>query len=215
MERAELPSFRALSQKAEVSEKQLRKLRRGEVRQVRLEVLERVARALHVSLDELLATCGFCEGRSETASPPPASIETLRQECLRLQERLQRQQADLQERFQRESLQILESWLRAWPVAAAKARSDRAFPAVKLLPLVGCVEELLRRWDVVAVGSVGDRLPYDPRQHQLKQGNAEPGRLVEIRNPGYRQGETLLYRAIVVSVSEAIAPLDPSDVGNH
>jgi molecular chaperone GrpE (heat shock protein) len=74
-------------------------------------------------------------------------------------------------------------------------------PAVKLLPLVKPVTDLLKHWGVEAIASVGEIVPYDPQWHQLMERSAEPGETVKIRYVGYRQGEKLLYRAKVSLVT--------------
>jgi len=59
----------------------------------------------------------------------------------------------------------------------------------------------LQQWSVEAIAEVGKELPYDPTQHQLIEGTAQPGELVRVRYTGYRQGEKLLYRAKVSPVA--------------
>jgi DNA-binding Xre family transcriptional regulator len=56
MQRVDVTSFQALSKKAGVSEKQLRRLRKGEIGQLRMETLLKLSQALQVSISELLAT---------------------------------------------------------------------------------------------------------------------------------------------------------------
>lgn len=123
--------------------------------------------------------------------------ERLRQEFQRLQTQMAQQRQDLQQEFQQASLQILESWLTFYPSAAHQAQQDPNFSATTLLPLIRPVEQLVKTWGVEMLASVGTELPYDPQQHQLREGTAEPGDLVVVQNPGYRQGEKLLYRATV------------------
>ncbi|HEY9295620.1 MAG TPA: nucleotide exchange factor GrpE, partial [Phormidium sp.] len=105
--------------------------------------------------------------------------------------------------FQQQSLQILESWLIQWPRAAYAAQQNPEAPAVKLLPLLRPVEQLLREWGVEAIASVGAELPFDPQQHQLIKGTAQPGDTVKVTHIGYRQGDKLLHRAKVEQISSA------------
>jgi molecular chaperone GrpE (heat shock protein)/DNA-binding Xre family transcriptional regulator len=147
---------------------------------------------------------------ASTESPSPAlnpvsslesraslESEQLRQEFQRLQTQMAQQRQDLQQEFQQASLQILESWLTFYPSAAYQAQQDPSFSASKILPLIRPVEQLVKTWGVEMLASVGTELPYDPQQHQLREGTAAPGDLVVVQNPGYRQGEKLLYRATV------------------
>ena len=107
------------------------------------------------------------------------------------------QRETLNEEFQQSSLQVLESWLLQWPTAAAAAKKKSQLPAVKLLPLLKPVENLLTQWGVEAIASVGEQIPYDPQWHQLMEGDAKPGDNVRVRYVGYKQGDKLLHRAKV------------------
>ena len=88
-----------------------------------------------------------------------------------------------------------------WPTAAAAAEKNPQLPAVRLLPLIKPVEQLLKQWGVEAIASVGDEVAYDPQHHQLIEGTAAPGESVKVRYTGYRQGEKLLHRAKVSPVN--------------
>jgi len=191
-------SFRALALAAGLSRWQIDQFRRGQVAQMRLEVLMTLAQTLHVSLAELLALSEI-DPLPPTVTPEAASgLESqLRQEYQRLQSQLDQQRQLLQQEFQQTSLQVLESWLTYYPAAAHKASQDPALPAVKLLPLMRPIETLLQSWGVEMLAPVGAVLPYDPQQHLLIEGSASAGEPVTIRNPGYRQGARLLYRAKV------------------
>jgi molecular chaperone GrpE (heat shock protein) len=127
----------------------------------------------------------------------------LKQEYELLQNRLEKQEETLKQEFQQSSLEVLESWLLQWPTAAAAAQKNPKLSAVKLLVLVKPVVELLKRWGVENIGSVGEKVPYDPQYHQLLEGNAITGDLVEVRYVGYRQDDRLLYRA-------KVSPVNPS-----
>jgi hypothetical protein len=103
--------------------------------------------------------------------------------------------------FQLASFQTIESFLTYWPVAAHQAQQDPAFPASKLLPLVSSIDRLVASWDIKAIGSVGEIIPFDPQLHQSLEDHIESGTLVKIRYPGYIQASPqenrLLSRAKV------------------
>jgi DNA-binding Xre family transcriptional regulator len=191
-------TYKQLSLSAGVSEKLLRRLRQGQVLQLRGETLLKLAQALQVSVSELLAT--FSSVSLPTTSPSEGEEATLRQEYQRLQQQLEHQRETLMQEFQQSSLQVLESWLVQWPTAAYAAQQNQQLPAARLLPLVRPVEQLLQEWGVDAIASVGSEIPYDPHLHQLMEGTAQPGELVRVRYTGYRQGDKLLYRAKVSPV---------------
>lgn len=196
-------SFKALARSSGVSERQLMRLRRGEVIQMRLDTLLKLSQVLKVPLTELVATFSSVEIGGENAVAAGESkqaIAALKQEYERLQVQLEQQRQVLRQEFQQSSLQVLESWLLQWPTAAHKAQENPQLPAVRLLPLVRPMEQLLQQWGVEAIASVGAELPYDPQQHQLLEGTAQPGERVKVRYTGYRQGDRLLYRAKVSQI---------------
>lgn len=191
-------TYKQLSQSAGVSEKLLRRLRQGQALQLRGETLLKLAQALQVSVSELLVT--FSSVSLPATSPSEGEEAALRQEYQRLQQQLEQQRETLRQEFQQSSLQLLESWLVQWPTAAYAAQQNQQLPAVRLLPLVRPVEQLLQEWGVDAIASVGSEIPYEPHLHQLMEGTAQPGELVRVRYTGYRQGDKLLYRAKVSPV---------------
>lgn len=187
MAKVGLNSWTALSQASGVSIKQLRRIRQGQIEDLKISTLLQLARALQIAAPELLSAL----------SKLPDPVVELRQEYDRLQVQLEQQSADLKERFERESLDQLESWLRYWPIAVAKVKQDANIDPRNLVKLVTPVERLVQSWGLEAIGAVGDRLPYDPQWHQLSQGTADPGTLVTVVAPGYRYQQKLLFRAEV------------------
>ncbi|MEG4235708.1 helix-turn-helix domain-containing protein [Microcoleus sp. Pol11C3] len=192
MQQAGLSGDRELSQKAGVSEIQLSRLRRGLALQTRADILFKISQALQISLTELLAT--LAPDYVELEQTPPTALE---QEYQRLQASIEQQRESLMQEFQLSSVQILESWMLQWPTAASKAQENHNLRAQKLLPLLRPVEQLLEHWGVESIAPVGAEIPYNPQQHLLMEGTAEPGEPVKVRYTGYRQGDKLLYRAKV------------------
>jgi molecular chaperone GrpE (heat shock protein) len=198
MRQAGFSSFKALSQAAGISEKQLRQLRRGNLARLRLETLAQLAQALQISIAECLTL--FAGQPSPPASAPTDDLQALRQEYDRLQTQLNQQRQVLWQEFQQTSLQVLEPLLLQLPTAAYAAQNNPTAPAVQLLPLLTPLDRLLESWGIRAIAPVGAELPYDPHWHQLMEGTVEPGRLIRVRYTGYRQGDRLLYRARVSPV---------------
>ncbi len=194
MQRAGVTSFAALSRQAQVSVWQVEQLRRGKLGQMRLDTLQRLSQALQTPLSELLRLCGADVSES-------TSTNALQVEYQRLQAQLQTQIDTLQEQFQQTSLAVLESWLLQWPTIAHAVQQNPQLPAIKLLPLVRPVEQLVTSWGVEAIAPVGAEIPFDPHLHQLMDGMADPGDRVRVRYTGYRQRERLLHRAKVSPVS--------------
>ncbi len=202
-------SFKVLSQAADVSEKQILRLRRGEIAQLRVETLLKLSQVLQVPVTDLLHLChepegqqSVDEGQSTAMSP---ELADLRQEYDRLRQQLEQQQHALYQEFQQSSVQILESLLLQLPTAAYAAQQNPQAPAVKLLPLLRPLDRLLETWGITAIAAVGAEIPYDPQQHQLMGETAHPGDRVKVRYTGYRQGDRLLYRAKVSVIDPATA----------
>ncbi len=199
-QRVGVSSFKALSRAASVSERQILRLRRGEVQQMRVDVLLKLSQVLQISLGELIATFSQVELVKETAPTQELlqQITDLKTEYQRSQLQLEQQREILLQEFQQTTLQLLESLLLQFPTAAQKAQENPQLAAVKILPLVQKpLERLLQQWGVEAIAPVGAELPYDPQLHQLMDGTAQLGEKVKVRYPGYRQGDKLLYRAKV------------------
>lgn len=189
MRSRQITTFRQLRDRTGISEKQLLKLRRGQLQQLRLETLTQFAAKLDLNLSELLAMFDL--------------MPSLQKEYDRLKSQLTEQQATLFQDFQQASLQTLEPWLLQWSAAAYAAQQNPQAPAVKLLPLIRPIEQLLQSWGVEPTAIVGSEVPYDPQQHQLMGGMADPGEPVRVRYAGYRQAERLLYRAKVSPVTSS------------
>jgi DNA-binding Xre family transcriptional regulator len=199
MQRVGVSSYKALSEVTGVSQRQLQRLRRGELEQMRVDVLLKLSQALQVSLSQLVETFSDVALGAEAMQGEQLKqeIADLKREYQRSLAQLASQRQELGQEFQHSSLQVIESWLLQWPTAAQKARENPQLAAVKLLPLVRPIEQLLQQWGIEAIAPVGAELPYDPQMHQLLEGTAQPGEKVKVRYTGYRQGEKLLYRAKV------------------
>ena len=199
MDRSGIASLSELGQRSGLSNWQLHRLEWGLMPKVSVETAIALANALHLSLEESI--------RYFWPDCPPLSVrdgdrevselDTLNQEYQRLERQLQQQRESLEAEFQQSSLEAIESWLLQWPTAAAAAQNNPDLPAFKLLALVKPIGNLLKRWGVEAIGSVGEMTAYDPQFHELMEGTLESGEAVCVRYLGYQQGDKLLYRAKV------------------
>jgi transcriptional regulator with XRE-family HTH domain len=203
------PSYRALMQQSHLSRRQLQALRSGQGSSLSMAGLCCLSEVLQVSLADLLKTFDIASldrpqqtdtDRPETPSTAD-SAQVLKAECLRLQEQLEQQRSQLQQDFQRETLHTLESLLLMWPTAAHRAQQDPTLPAVRILPLLKPLDQLLQQWGIAAIGTVGEQTLYDPILDQWNttcaEGPPQPGDAVVITHVGYRQGATIHYRAKV------------------
>jgi molecular chaperone GrpE (heat shock protein) len=219
MEEAGISSADELSKIADVPQLQLTRLKYGLLGKMQIDTVWKVAAALKISVNKLVDTF-IAEPeipKSEPVVPEisqdhqkkdnSAKLESLKQEYDRLQDQLVKQRESVAQELQQESLQILESWLLQWPTATAVIEKNPLLPAERLLLLVKPVEQLMERWGLKAIATVGEELPYDPQCHELIKGTAEPGELVKIRYVGYKQGDKLLYRA-------KVSPVGSKDTGS-
>jgi transcriptional regulator with XRE-family HTH domain len=185
-----IQTYAELCQVSGVTEKVIRRLRRGQMATMQLGTIGKVAQGLGLSTSALLTAL--------TESPDPAPpTDPLQAEYDRLQQQLQEQSAESQKAFQQAALQTLESWLLQWPTAAYAAQQNPTAPAVKLLPLVRPVENLLREWGVEPIGQVGATVEFDPAIHQPIGAAPNPGDSVQVKYVGYRHGDRLIHRAKV------------------
>jgi transcriptional regulator with XRE-family HTH domain len=190
MQAAGISSLRSLSQLSGVSRQQIEKLRSGNTHQLSVDRALKLANALKISLSELLQL---------DAEPQNLNAEAIQSEYQRLKDELAGLRSQLLQEFQIETLNILEPLLLQWPTAANAAQKNPTAPAVRLLPLLNPLEQLLQNWQIEPIGSVGQVVPYTPQIHQWAGETVPPegNESVQISHIGYRQGDKLLYRAKV------------------
>jgi transcriptional regulator with XRE-family HTH domain len=203
MQQAGIADINELSQVAKVARLQLRRIQQGLILNVSAGAIARVAKALNVSVDNLLQIFDEQDQVSSqlaTSSQDRDALAACRQEYQKLQQEMTQLQQTLQLEFQQDSLEAIESWLLQWPTAATAVRQNPQLPATRLLSLVEPVEQLIKHWNVSTIATVGEELAYDPQNHQLMKGIAQPGELVKVRYVGYKQGDKLLHKAKVSPV---------------
>ncbi len=205
-----LHSYRALSKASGVPRSQINRLRAGQAEALSVRTAGAIAQSLHCSLSTLMAQFsavspleGVPQSQREAPLDPSAAdakLAALRQECLRLQGQLEVERTQAEQAVRQEVLHDLESLLLLWPTAAHAARQNPTAPALKLIPLLRPLEQLLARWGITVIGTVGETTHFDPTQHQWVESHLDapsPGSSVQVTHVGYRQGEQLLYRAKV------------------
>ncbi len=224
MQTVGLPSLAALYRVTGLPRSHIRRLRQGQTQDLPVRSLLKLSLVLQIPLPELLSQFSHTSTGADQAwsvfqsykqSDQMAAQQTLKQELStlkseyqHLQTRLEQQQQTLQQDLQRTALQTLEPLLLQWPTAAYAARNNPQAPAVKVLPLLRPLEQLLQSWQVEPIGTVGEKVPFDPQWHQLINSTAEtnpgerviPGDPVKVRYVGYRHRNQLLYRAKVSAI---------------
>ncbi|MEL7349903.1 MAG: helix-turn-helix domain-containing protein [Cyanobacteria bacterium J06560_5] len=201
MHRANIASYRGLAAQAAVSRWQVQQLKMGNIDQMRVHVLAQLAEALQVPLHHLLSQFKKKESRTnQPLSPsqkPAQKVETLQQEYQRLQARMEQSVEAARSHLQTEALQTLETWLTQWPTIAQRAQENESLSAVKVLPFVEPVQQLMAEWGVEAIAPVNAEVAYDPQHHQLMGAVAKPGTLVRVTHSGALHKGKLLHRAKV------------------
>lgn len=198
MSAAGISSYRALAAKAEVSRWQVSQLRGENRTQMRLEILSRFAAALQIPLASLLQDLGLLEATSQASNQSTKQeLAALQQEYARLQGQVEQKREEARSHIKTEALQILESWLVQWPTIAKRASDNEDLKAVKVLPFVHPVEQLMNEWGVEAIAPVDAEVEYDPQIHQLVGGIANTGDIVRVTHSGSRYEGKLLHRAKV------------------
>ncbi len=206
MQKAGVANLKTLIKVSGVSERQILRLRRGEIELMRLDTLLSLSQSLKISLNELITS--FSQINLDIDIETVNNKEDLSQRINHLEKEYERSLSQLAEQknilkqeFQQQSLQLLESLILQFPTAAHKARENPQLEAVKILPLVEKpLEKLLQTWGIETIAAVGAEIPYSEQYHQLMESGALPGEIVRVRYPGYRQGNKLLYRAKVSKI---------------
>ena len=193
MRQVGINSFKQLYQAIGTSDRTIRKLRSGELGTLRWKTLVKIASILQIPVIELIET--FETPSSHTSDRQQLAI--LHQEYQHLQQQFHQQRDTLQAEFQLQSLQTIESFLTYFPAAKHAAMNDPNFPVSKVLPLMQSIDRLVQQWGVTTIGKIGEQIGYDPRWHQLIEGNANPGDLAIVRYAGYQQDGKLIFRAKV------------------
>ena len=175
-----ISSFRALSQQSGVSRSAIDRLRRGQVLQMQVNTLLKLANFLKLDLEALV----------RSLSPPNSDPDI---------QSVVHSPVLSEETFQRSALHTLEPWLLQWSAAANAAQRNPQLAAAKLLPLLRPIDILLTEWGVEILGRVGEELRYDPTLHQSMESGVliQTGDRIRVRFSGYRYRGNLLHRAKV------------------
>lgn len=203
MEQVAISNIEELSEVAGVSELQIRRLQYGLIYKISVETLVKLAAALQISIEQMLAK--FTNPTESSSEDYSTSIHTQspqvwQQEYQKLEQEMAQQTEMLKSQFQQTSIQAIESWLIQWPTAVAAIEKNPDLPAKRLIPLVKPVKELVEQWGIKTISTVGEELPYDPQWHELMTGSVEPGTKVQVRYVGYTQEDKILYKAKVSPV---------------
>jgi hypothetical protein len=166
-----------LGKKAGLTRFGVRLVRRGDVKQLTVEQMKRLATVLNLNVQEVDRTLGSLPTSAPTSATAnrASEIEELRQQCFRLREELQQQKIQLTDDFRRATFEQLQTLLTNYPAARKMAEAKPDMPAKNLSALFTPLENLLSIWG------------FDITE----------GELVYIRFVGYRDRERILVPAKV------------------
>jgi len=196
MNQLDILDWQDLAEKAGLSRYAVRLVRQGDVGNVTLDQLRRLATVLNLDFQEFDRTLSALP-ISATITTNPSEIEELRQQCFRLREELQQQKAQLTADFRRATFEQLQTLLTNYPAARKMAEAKPDMPAKNLSALFTPLENLLSSWDFQTIGSAWEQTAYNPQLHQADVEDITEGELVYIRFVGYREGERILAPAKV------------------
>lgn len=196
MNQLNIADWEDLGAQAGLSRFGLRLLRRGDVRNLSLDQLRRLATVLNLNFQEFDRNFAALP-TSTTQATHATEIDELRQQCFRLRSELQQQKTQLTIDFRNATFEQLQTLLTNYPAARKMAEAKPDLPAKNLSALFTPLENLLTSWDFEMIGSAWEQVAYNPQLHQPDVEDITEGELVYIRFVGYRNGEQILTPAKV------------------
>ncbi len=189
LQQAGIADWQQLQQLSGLTTEQVNQVRMGNVHQISLLQLQRIADVLDWSLDHLLSAYGLSTLHHENRA--------LRQEGLRLQEMLRQQQTASAETWQRDAFTLLQSLLTTYPSIRQMIHTKPDLPAKNLSSLFTSLDNVVQAWNYEPIGAVWSQVVYDPQLHQPDQPDLAAGELVYVRFIGYKLGNVILCPAKV------------------
>lgn len=197
---ADCSSWAQLQRTASMSRYRIQQLRQCQLSSWPLQALQSLCQALDISLTELLVGAQVISPNSvgPSNSPHPSEIASKGIESSGTSDQQSLlQQPSTPALHRQATLQALEPLLRQLPTAAFAVQHHN-LPASHLLKIMQPLESLLADWDVIALGNVGQVVPFDPTwQTPLTDAEYERDTPVSIRYVGYRVGRRTWLKAQV------------------
>ncbi|NET58746.1 MAG: helix-turn-helix domain-containing protein [Symploca sp. SIO2E6] len=190
-----IPTWEALRAKSGLTNYELQQVCKGEIGQLKISRLRKLATALDWSLEELIHNIDhksiLLAAKSRISNLIKATTEAtelkqLQQQCFRLRNELQQQSGQLRADFQKSTFEQLQTLLTNYPSASQMAQAKPDLPAKNLTSLFTPLENLLQSWGYEPIGKPWEQVPYNPQLHQPDTDDMKEGELVYIRFVGYR-----------------------------
>ena len=202
MNQLDIADWEDLATQAGLTRFGLRLVRRGDVKNLSLEQLRRLATVLNLNFQEFdrnfaALPTSTTEATDTTDANDATKIEELRQQCFRLRSELQQQKTQLTTDFRNSSFEQLQTLLTNYPSARQMAEAKPDLPAKNLSALFTPLENLLKSWNFEMIGSAWEQVAYNPQLHEPDIQDITEGELVYVRFVGYRDGQRILAPAKV------------------
>ncbi len=199
MNQLDIADWEDLATQAGLTRFGLRLVRRGDVKNLSLEQLRRLATVLNLNFQEFDRNFAALPTSTTEATDTTDAIEIaeLRQQCLRLRSELQQQKTQLTTDFCNSTFEQLQTLLTNYPSARKMAEAKPDLPAKNLSALFNPLENLLKSWNFEMIGSAWEQVAYNPQLHEPDVQDITEGELVYVRFVGYRDGQRILAPAKV------------------
>jgi DNA-binding Xre family transcriptional regulator len=184
MESAGIRTWKELIDRTKMSRGELRLLRRGDIGEIKLSTIYRIAAILNCELSTVLSWHKLDNLPELPLPPEPPSPPS-----------------ENERKFQQQALTTLESLITYLPTIVAKVQTNPELSANRILPILKPLDNLLEQWEVTPLGTVGEIVPFQPHIHQPMNGNIAENTAVIVRFIGYRHRGKLLFRARVNPVN--------------
>ncbi|NEP56181.1 MAG: helix-turn-helix domain-containing protein [Symploca sp. SIO2G7] len=190
-----IPTWEALRTKSGLTSYELQLVCRGEIGQLKISQLRKLATALDWSLEELIHNIDhqsiLLAAKSHISNlvkvtTEASQLKQLQQQCFRLRKELQHQSRQLNANFQKSTFEQLQTLLTNYPSASKMAQAKPDLPAKNLTSLFTPLENLLQNWGYEPIGKPWEQVPYNPQLHQPDTDDIKEGELVYVRFIGYR-----------------------------
>ncbi|NER21203.1 MAG: helix-turn-helix domain-containing protein [Symploca sp. SIO1C2] len=190
-----ISTWEALRARSGLTSYELQQLCKGEIGQLKISQLRKLAASLDWSLEELihnidhqsiLLTAKSRVSNLLKATTEATKLRQLQQQCFRLRRELRHQSRQLSTDFQKSTFEQLQTLLTNYPSAKHMAQAKPDLPAKNLTSLFTPLESLLQSWGYEPIGKPWEQVPYNPQLHQADTDDIEEGELVYIRFIGYR-----------------------------
>lgn len=203
MKELDIDSWRALQQKSGLNFSSLRLVRCGSVGKLKIEQLQGLAIALQWEWEYALHILNVLSiDKKKKNVKKIIELQTEDTEKVDRAEKIQddgleQQRRELLADFRSTSFEQMHTLLTSYPTLRQIVAVKPELPAKNLISLFTSLDNLMDSWGYKTIGSVWEKVAYDPKWHQGDVEDITPGELVYIRFVGYQDGDRVICPAKV------------------